>query len=96
MARKCYNEMGGIMKKFILIIICLLLGGCQKDIVYEDKTTDFLEIKKLKQEVYSDVFLNDILEIKNEDIKLLSENYQTIKKRIFLKQKLKLLIQLRH
>ncbi len=65
------------MKKSVLFIfICLLLCGCGKERVVIDDTNDFLTLNKTDIEVYSKVYLNDIINVVNEDVKIISDNYK--------------------
>ena len=65
------------MKKIVIVIFCLFLFGCgKKEVIYEDTTNDFLNTKINNVEVYEDTYLNDIIEIVNDEIKLESDNYK--------------------
>ena len=65
------------MKYFKVCLLCLLLVGCsKKEVIYEDTTNDFLDIKNSDIEVYDDIYLKDIIEIKNEEIEVTTKNYK--------------------
>ncbi len=65
------------MKIIILLLISLFVTGCgSKEVIYNDNSNNFL-IKTLdKVEVYSDLYLNDVIEVKNSNIKITSDNYK--------------------
>ncbi len=59
------------MKYLKFCLLLLLVVGCtKKEVIYEDNTNDYLELKKKVIEVYDDIKLNDIIDIKNKDIKV--------------------------
>ncbi len=63
------------MKKILLIImISLLLTGCGKEKIYEDLTDTNFEVINDKIEVYSEVYLEDIINNKN-NIELITNNF---------------------
>ena len=62
------------MKKIIILILCLFTFGCGKETVYQDETNDFINVKESSIEVYSDIYLNDIIDILNNDINITSDN----------------------
>ncbi len=65
------------MKYFKVCLLCLLLVGCsKKEVIYEDTTNDFLDIKNEKIEVYDDIYLKDIMEIKNQEIDVTTKDYK--------------------
>ena len=62
------------MKKVVLILfICLLLTGC-KEKIYVDETSDFIEVSKSSVEVYDKAKLFDFINIKRDDIELLTKD----------------------
>ncbi len=64
------------MKYIKLILLCLLLVGCvRKEKIYEDTTNDFVAINTHQVEVYKDLALKDILEVKNKDIEVTNDDY---------------------
>ena len=68
---------GEYMKLLIMMLFGLLLSGCNpKEVIYTDDSNSFLEVSTKTVEVYSDLFLNDVFNIKNDNIKIISENYQ--------------------
>ncbi len=65
------------MKYLKLCLFCLLLIGCsKKEVIYEDKSNDFLNIKENNIEVYEDINLLDIIEIKDSNLKIITSNYK--------------------
>ncbi len=65
------------MKIILILLISLFTYGCKsKDVIYEDKTNDFINIENSTFEVYSDIYLNDVIKVANDDVKLISENYK--------------------
>ncbi len=64
------------MKKILVLIsFLLLLSGCSEK-VYEIEETEDIVIKENELFVYSDFYLKDIIEIKNKDVELISDNYK--------------------
>ena len=62
--------------KFIIFLLLIFLNGChKKEVVIDDLTNDFLDLKKETVEVYEDISLKDLLTIKNQDIEITSDNY---------------------
>ncbi len=55
--------------KFCLLLF-LVVGCTKKEVIYEDNSNDYLELKNNIIEVYDDIKLNDIVNIKNKDIKV--------------------------
>ena len=65
------------MKFIIIIIVALFTFGCEKkEIIYDDNTHDFINNTLYSTEVYNDVYLNDVIEIVNDEIKITSKNYK--------------------
>ncbi len=63
------------MKKVLILFCCLLLIGCsKKEEVIEDTKEINLSTKLSETEVYSDLVVNDIINIENEEIELLNGN----------------------
>lgn len=61
------------MKVVIILIISLFtLCGCDEKVVL-DNTEDYIKVNKKEVEVYSDVYLNDLISVAN-DIKLAEDN----------------------
>ena len=66
-----------MVKYLKLCLFCLLLIGCsKKEVIYEDKSNDFLNIKENNIEVYEDINLLDIIEIKDSNLKIITSNYK--------------------
>ena len=65
------------MKYLKLCLFCLLLIGCsKKEVIYEDKSNDFLNIKESNIEVYEDINLLDINENKDSNLNIVTYNYK--------------------
>ncbi len=65
------------MKIIIVLLLSLFLTGCgSKEVVYNDNSNDFLVTNLNKVEVYTDLYLDDVIEVKREDIKITSDNYK--------------------
>ncbi len=63
-------------KRIVLIIIVgLLLTGCGKEKIYEDVSDTYFEVINNKVEVYSDVYLTDVINNKN-NIEVITKNFQ--------------------
>ncbi len=62
------------MKLVIIFIISFLLTSCSEKI-YEEKNVNYFKIENKDIDVYSNVYLNDIL-INNSNYQIVSENYQ--------------------
>ena len=62
------------MKLVIIFIISFILTGCSEKI-YEEKNVNYFKIENKDIDVYSNVYLNDIL-INNSNYQIVSENYQ--------------------
>lgn len=68
------------MKVLIILFISLLIAGCKSNDsngkeYQEDISESNVKLISSSLNVYSDVFLNDIID-KNQDVKLLSDNYK--------------------
>ncbi len=64
------------MKLVVLLMISLLVTGCGKEKIIEDTSKDVLSTNMSNVEVYSDVYLQDIINLENKDAKIVSDNYQ--------------------
>ena len=54
-------------KNFIILLLLFSLSGC-KSKVYLDKTNDYLEPLLENIEVYTDIYLKDLVKVKNNSI----------------------------